>query len=190
MDRPVADQRLHAPDLVDHGVDEGLAAEAGIDRHHQDHVQPVEHIFDRALRRRRVDRHAGLLAEIADRLQRAVEMRSGLRMYGHAVGAGLGKGREVGIGRRDHQVAVEERLGAIADRLDDGRAEGDVGHEMPVHHVEMDPVRAGGRDGLDLIAQPGEVRSQDGGRNQGLGDHGCSRSCNFPSPSRRGPACR
>ena len=32
---------------------------------------------------------------------------------------------------------------------------------MSVHHVEMDPVGAGGIDRADLVAQFGEIRGQD-----------------------------
>jgi hypothetical protein len=31
---------------------------------------------------------------------------------------------------------------------------------MAVHHVEVNPVGAGGIDGADLFAQPGEIRGQ------------------------------
>ena len=91
--------------------DEALAAEAGIDAHHQHQVDDVDDVLERRHRGRRIDRDAGLLALGADRLQRAVEMRAGLGVDGDDVGAGLGEGRDVGIGRRDHQMAVEELLG-------------------------------------------------------------------------------
>ena len=68
-------------------------------------VEPVEHVFDGALRRDGLSDDAGLLAEGADRLQRAVQMRAGLGVHGDDVGAGLREGLEIGVGRRDHQVA-------------------------------------------------------------------------------------
>ena len=58
-------------------------------------------------RRAGVERDAGLLAERADRLQRAVHVRAGLDMHGDDVGARLGEGFEIGIARRDHQMGVE-----------------------------------------------------------------------------------
>ncbi len=61
-------------------------------------------------RRARVHGHARLLAERADRLQRAVHMRAGLDMHGDDVGAGLGEGFEIGIAGRDHQMHVEGLL--------------------------------------------------------------------------------
>ena len=36
---------------------------------------------------------------------------------------------------------------------------------MAVHHVDMDPVRPGRVDRAHLLAQPGEIRRQDGGGN-------------------------
>jgi hypothetical protein len=98
------------------------------------------------------------LSESLDRLQRAVEMRPRLGMHRDAVAAGIGEGGDVGIDGRNHQVTVEHLVRAVADRLDDGRPEGDVGHEMPVHDVEMDPVRAGSRHRLDLFAELREIR--------------------------------
>ena len=35
--------------------------------------------------------------------------------------------------------------------------DGDVRHEMAVHHVDMNPVGAGGIDGAHLLAEPREV---------------------------------
>ena len=91
----------------------------------------------------------------------------GLGMHDDQVGAGLGEGLEIGVGRRDHQVGVEAAWSLCgAERLHDVRAEGDVGHEMAVHHVEMDPVRAGLVDRAHLLAQAGEVGGEDRGSDE------------------------
>ena len=53
--------RIEAPHLGDlrlHRVDVVLAAEAGVDRHHEHEVDQVEHVGHRAGGRRRVERHA------------------------------------------------------------------------------------------------------------------------------------
>ena len=60
-------------------VDELLPAEARVDAHHQDQVDLLEHIIERLGGRRRVERDAGLLAQRLDALDRAVEVRAGLR---------------------------------------------------------------------------------------------------------------
>jgi hypothetical protein len=63
VDRPGTDHLADAFDLGQHRGDEGLAAEARVHRHHQDQVEAVEHVLDRAFRRRGRQRHARLLAE-------------------------------------------------------------------------------------------------------------------------------
>ena len=93
-------------------------------------------------------------------------MRAGLDMHGDDVGAGLGEGFEIGIAGRDHQMHVERLLGERAQRLHHVRADGDVGHEMAVHHVDMDPVGAGGLDRADFLAQFGEVGRKDRRRDE------------------------
>jgi len=70
------------------------------------------------------------------------------------------EGLEIGIARRNHQMRVENLFAVRAHRLDDVGAEGNVGNEMPVHHVEVNPVGAGRIDGADLFAQFGKIRRQ------------------------------
>ena len=108
----------------------------------------------------------GFLAQLADVLQRAMDMRAGFGMHGQAVGAGLGEGLEIGIDRRDHQMHVERLFGVRPQRLHHRRADGDVGNEMAVHHIDMDQVGAGRLDRLDFRAQPGKIGGQDGGGDQ------------------------
>ena len=67
----------------------------------------------------------------------------------------------IGIARRDHQMHVEDLFGVRPERLHHVRADGDVGHEMPVHDIDMDPVGAGRIDGAHLLAEPGEIGRED-----------------------------
>lgn len=143
-----------------------MTAEAGVHRHDEDEIDQIDDMLDAADRRAGVHRDAGFLAERTDRLQRTVKMRAGFDMHGDDVGACLGEGFEIGIARRDHEMDVERLLGDGPQRLHDVGADGDVRHEMPVHHVDMDPVGAGRLDGADLFAEAREVRRQDGGRDQ------------------------
>ena len=101
------DHPPQAGDLPELAAEEGLPAEAGIDRHHEDEVAEIEHILHRRYGRRRIKDHAGLFAQGADGLQAAVQMRPGFRVEADEVGAGGGEGLQVGIGRGDHQVDVE-----------------------------------------------------------------------------------
>jgi hypothetical protein len=91
VNRPPADHRADPSDLLDLATDETLSAEARIDAHHQHEIETVQHIFDRAFRRRRIERRAGRFPACADQLQRAVEMLAGFRMNGDDVGGAFAK---------------------------------------------------------------------------------------------------
>ncbi len=84
-------------------------------------------------------------------------MRPRFRMHGDHVGAGFREGLEIGIAGRDHQMHVERLVGMRPERLHHVRADGDIGHEMPVHDIDMDPVGAGRVDRAHLLAELGEV---------------------------------
>ena len=99
----------------------------------------------------------------------AVKVRPGLGMDGDDVGPGLGEGVEEIVDRRNHQMDVE-RLGAVrAKRLHHRRADRQVGDEMPVHHVDVDPVGAGGVDRAHLLAEAGKIGGQDRRGNERAG---------------------
>ena len=121
---------------------------------------------------RGIERDAGLLAEPADHLQRAVEMLGGLGVDGDDIGAGLGEGFEIEIDRLDHEMHVEHLLRARPDAFDEARPEGDVRHEMAVHDIDMHPVAARFVDGADLLAEAGEIGREDGGGNKDIPAHG------------------
>ena len=121
----------------------------------------VEHIVEGIDGRRRVQRDAGLLAQRFDVLDCPVKMRAGFGMNGHDVRAGVGEGIEERIGRRDHQVDVERLPRVEAKRLHHARTDGEVGHKMAVHHVDMDPVGAGLVDRMHFLAELREVGGQD-----------------------------
>ena len=51
-------------------------------------------------------------------------------------------------------------VGQAAQRPDQRSAEGQVGHEVPIHHVDVEPLRAAGHRPLDLFAKPAEIGAQ------------------------------
>src|SRR3954469_24155425 len=171
-DRPVAYHASNTPDLLELGFEEGLAAKARIDRHHQDEVETIEDIFDRAFGSRGTQADAGLLAERADGLERAIEVRTGFGMHRDEIRAGLRERFKIAIGRRDHEMHVKHFLRQRPDRLDDVRAITDVRDEMPVHDVAMNPVGIRSVDRHDLLAEAREIRSQDRRRDEDFSRHG------------------
>src|SRR4051794_16176401 len=98
-------------------------------------------------------------------------MRPRLRMYRNDVRAGLGERVEERIDRRNHQMDVE-RFGCVrAKRLHDRWTDRDVGYEVTVHHIDMNPVGARLVDRAHFLAEPGEVGGEDRGGDERLG-HG------------------
>ena len=150
-------------------MDEALPAETGIDAHHEDEVDFLDQVIEHLGRRAGIEHHARLLAERLDRLQRAMDVRPGFRVYGDDVRARFGEGFEIGIDRRDHQMHIERLRCVRAKRFHNCGADGDIGHIMPIHHVDVDPVRPGRIHGTHFFAEPGKIGRQDRGGDQGGG---------------------
>ena len=83
------------------------------------------------------------------------------------VGAGPDIGLHPALGLLDHEVHVEGEAGPLPDGLDDGRADGEVGDEVAVHHVHVEQVRAARLHARDGLAERGEVGGQDARRDAG-----------------------
>jgi hypothetical protein len=59
-------------------------------------------------------------------------------------------------------MAVEEHRRALAQRLDDHGTDGEVGNEVPVHHVHMEPIGSGLLDRKAVVGETGEIGGKDG----------------------------
>ena len=81
-------------------------------------------------------------------------------MHDAAVGARIGEAFEQDGRVVDHQMAVEEELGALAERPHDHRTDGEVGDEVAVHHVDVEQVGRVG-DAIHLGRELSEVGRQD-----------------------------
>src|SRR5512145_1393566 len=159
IDRPArgVDTAAQLGDLGELAGDEFLAAVTGIDGHHQHQVDVVEHLGDGVGGRRRVERNAGFLAQRLDQLNGAVQMWAGFGVNGDDVGAGVDEVVDERIDWRHHKVDIEGESRMRPKRLDHRRADGDVGHEMAVHDVDVKPVRTGFVDGANLLAQSRKI---------------------------------
>ena len=65
------------------------------------------------------------------------------------------------IDRCDHQVNVKHLVAMRAQCLDHIRADGDVGHVMTIHDIDMDVVCASGINRADVNTQLGEIGGKD-----------------------------
>ena len=146
--------------------DKGLAAESGIDRHHEHVVEVADDLFERADGRRRIDRDAGQRSQLLDEMQRPMEVGQHLGMNRDPRRSGVDERLDVAIGVENHQVHVERNLGHLVDGLHDQRSERDVRHEMAVHDVQVQQVGATPFDLGDLRCQRGEIGREKRRRNQ------------------------
>ena len=120
-------------------------------------------------RRGRVEHEPSLAAVLLDERDGAVWVGGGFGMERDHGRTGLGEVRHDTIDRLDHEMHVDRRLDPVlAQRGADQRTDGEVRHVMVVHHVEMDPISAGGEHRVDLGSQASEVGGQDGGCDDGL----------------------
>jgi hypothetical protein len=79
-------------------------------------------------------------------------MRQHLDVHRDHRGARVREGVEVAIRIRDHQVHVERHRRDPLDGCDDGRADRDVRHEVAVHDIHVDQIRAASLDRGDGVA--------------------------------------
>ena len=137
-----------------------LAAEAGVDRHHEQEVGQGERVLEGVERGGRVDGDAGRHAALPDPLERAVEVAARLDVDRHPLDAGRGQAGDQGVGVADHEVGVERELAAGGEALHHRRAESEIGDEAAVHDVEVEQVGAGTLDVGHLTGEVGEVGRQ------------------------------
>ncbi len=90
-------------------------------------------------------------------------------MNGKDIGAGGGKLRNVTVGVFDHQMHVEGEVRHLAQGGNHRWADGDVGHEMTIHDIDMQIIGAAGCKGAYFLAETGEVGGEDG---RGYFNHG------------------
>ena len=112
------------------------------------HTQP--------LTRQRVQ--AGLATLIVDKADRSMHVAAGLRMKSNITGACL---REIGndaVDRIDHQMHIDRRLDAeVFQGLANHGSNGQVGHEVIVHDIEMHDVGTGLDHCIDIVTKAGEI---------------------------------
>ncbi len=102
-----------------------------------------------------------------------MQMRCRLDVHGEQVGTGIRKVFEIPVRVLHHQVDVE--LGTLLRRerlecLDDEGAYRDARRESTVHHVDVQPVRAGLQRFARLLVEVSQIGGNDGRRE----NHGAS----------------
>jgi hypothetical protein len=85
-------------------------------------------------------------------------------MHQKRIGPGLREFVDKEIGIRNHQVCLQRQARHSPQRPDDRCTHGNIGHEMSVHHVNVDTVGACALSLGYLLAQAGEIGREDRGR--------------------------
>src|SRR5438874_2366569 len=80
-------------------------------------------------------------------------MHSGFGMNGDHIGAGIDKCGNVPVRIGNHQVNVQWEPRYFPDGFQDYRANGDIGYEMTVHHIDMQQLSTCVFDLADVITQ-------------------------------------
>lgn len=153
---------------------EGLAAEAGLHRHEEYDVNGGKEFRGGLCRGVGVEHDAPAATAPADVLERFRNRVIRFHVNGNLVGPGIGEGVDVEVRIVQHQVHVKEQLGAPAQGGHRLRPEAEIGHEMSVHDVEVDPFQAGRLDRRQAGSQFGVVARKDGRseKNRMRGAHG------------------
>ena len=141
----------------------GLPPETGVDAHDQDEIHIVEDPLNGGQGRARVQGHSGfngialVVFGFPDELYGTVKVGAGLGMDADKVGPGSGKGRDHQVGGLDHEVDIQLQGAGPAAGLHNDGAVGNIGNELSVHDIDVDPLGIGGLDIFKLLFQPGEV---------------------------------
>ena len=78
----------------------------------------------------------------------------------HFIRPGFGKGFKQDFRLGTHEVNIEKQFRERTHRLDHLRAEGNVGHKVTIHDVEVQPVATGSLRTFGPLAEAGVIRSE------------------------------
>ena len=140
-----------------------LASEPRHDAHHQHQVAVVKIRLDGLQRRGRVEGQARGDSLSPDLLQERPGILHGLDVNRQQIGPARQNDRRIArLG--DHQVDVQRQAGQPPHRFEHRKAEADVGHEMPVHDVQVQDPRPAASARRISSGEIAEVAGQQRGR--------------------------
>ena len=151
------DHLADAPDLWQGRLEKLLMSETRVDRHDQYLIDVGQDLFQHSPRRSRVDRHAGALTQTLDAVNGAMQVSVAFPMNEKRVGACLDKLIEEKVRRRDHQVRFEGKPRYSPERMDNRRSHREVGNEVAIHDIDVNPIGAGPLRLGHLLSQMAEI---------------------------------
>ena len=98
---------------------------------------------------------------VGDMRQRPVQVPANIVMHAYPVRPCIGKSGDKLVRILDHQVAVERQLRRLAQARHHRRSDRDIGHEMPVHDVDVDHRTAATLRRGNLVRKVRKICRQD-----------------------------
>src|SRR5438132_12084509 len=160
----LVDQSAQAGDLRQRAFDEPLTGGARVHRHHHHLFDVRQYLFDSTDGRPGVEADAGPLLAPVHLPDDAVKVRRCFDVDIYHVAPRVNERRGLLLRLHDHQMDVQDKARDAPDRLDYRQPDANRRHEPPVHHVNVDVVRARSLAFLHLLAQPRKVRRENGRR--------------------------
>ena len=129
--------------------------------HDEHQVGAVEVWQDPLDVRLRVEGDAGTPSGGADRVEGGRDVRGGLDVHGHIGRAGIHEPSDPGLRPVDHEVDVQRQARRPPQVGHHLRPECEIRHEVPVHDVDVEPVRPTGLRRGGGVGQSSEIGGQD-----------------------------
>ena len=98
------------------------------------------------------------LANMAQERMKLVFIGHGLDMNRDIIGVKIEIPIDLLLRIRDHEVHVDGQIGYGAELFDERYADRKVGHEMPIHHIDMDDIGPCFFEHADIALHIHEVR--------------------------------
>lgn len=134
-----------------------MPSESGMDGHDEHQVGTVKERDQSVNGGLRIDGDADLQSPLPDPIDCRMDVPFGFAVHRDGIASCIREGIDVSDRVVDHEVGIEELVRVSPDGLDDRRSERYVGHEHPVHNIQVDPIGAGLVCSGDLLAESGEV---------------------------------
>src|SRR5215510_14997711 len=104
---------------------------------------------------------SSFIAEQLYYLNSAMQVPAGFDMHRQIIAPCLDKRWQEHVRLLDHEVDIERQIRHCVEGFDDRRPDGEIGHKVPVHDINVNQVSASGFDPADLFSQAGKISGED-----------------------------
>src|SRR5258706_10620870 len=91
-----------------------------------------------------------------------MQMRTSFHMHSQMIRASFGESLEKSLRFFDHQMHIEWKFGHTFTSFHNEWSHSDIGYEVPIHYINVQPVRASGFAGGDLFTEACKICGENG----------------------------